>query len=519
MGGITIKIKSNKTNIKKATLLVTAVAIISKLLGFCRDIILAHYYGSSVVSDVFLSTLSLPDLIFEMIAYAVTIGFIPIATSLSKEDETDEKVRLFTSNVIGIFELVCVVFLIFIHLFSEQIVTVATPGFVGEYKLLAVKFLRIISLGMLFRTISSVFGSYLHYKHSFVPVALYGAIMDVFAIGFILLSLVLGVDFLAYGILAGLFCQMLFSVVCSLKKGYRYKFQLNFKDSNIRLMMIMFLPALASTGSSQIIQIVNRAIATTISDGGVTVTSNASKMSYFAENIVVTSLIAVLYPILAECFSNGEKEKFKQQLNESIANAFVLIIPMTVALIMFSYPIIDILFGHGEYISSVGLTSMLMKIYCGGIIGVSLNAIFTRALFASRMVWQSAVVAVASLAINVALCFAFAKGFDFGLYGIALATAITYTVSAIMSFVFLKTKYGRIFTRESLLTMLKCSLACLVMGVLVYFLYIALVSINMILALASCAIVGVIVYFAAAYLLRINLVVDNIKNIKKKLFK
>lgn len=74
-------------NTAKITLIITSIAVVSKILGFARDAILAHFYGSSSISDVFITTLSMPDILFELIANSITIGFIPIATGLLEGED------------------------------------------------------------------------------------------------------------------------------------------------------------------------------------------------------------------------------------------------------------------------------------------------------------------------------------------------------------------------------------------------------------------------------------------------
>ena len=501
----------------RITLLITFIAVLSKILGFVRDAILVHFYGSSSVSDVFITTLSMPDILFELIANSIIIGFIPIATELLDSDNGAQEVNRFTSNVVNVFEILACAFSLIFIIFSEAIIHALAPGFMGENVDTAIFFLRIISLAMLFKTVSSVLGAYMQTNRSFVPVSLYGVIMDVVIILFIFLSVKKGYILLPYGVLFGVFIQMVFAVICAVKAGYRYVFTFNIRDKHLKEMLLMFLPAIAATGANQIIQLVNKGMATTVMEGGVTLISNANKMGYAAENIIVLSLAAVIYPLLSSYSANKDIKGFKRELVKGLNCTFILMIPLSISLIVFSHPIINLLFGHGKYIDSVLYTSQLMKIYCVGIIGLSSYTIMVRALYAQKMVKQSAVCAIISLLVNIGLCFLLAKAAKMGLMGIALATSLTYTISFIISLLMMCLKIGNIGWSKIVKVVLKITIACVPMLAFSYLTYQLVSRFNSIIALVACAVVGFVTYFCSMYILKVEEITMILHQLKKKI--
>lgn len=503
----------------KITAIITLIAVFSKMLGFLRDAVLAHYYGSSALSDIFLTTLSLPDILFELIANSITIGFVPIATAILNKNNDIKEVNRFSSNVINIFEVFAVAFVGVFFFFARPIIQLVAPGFSGENIDIAVLFLKIISISMIFKTLSSIFGAYMHTNKRFIPVSMYGAIMDVVIICFIMLSIKKGYILLPYGVMLGVFIQMLFAVICAIRTGFRYCPVFNLKDRDLRSMLLIFLPAIAATGANQIIQIVNKGMATTVIEGGVTLISNANKMGYAAENIIVLSIAAVIYPSLSSYVAQHNNDGFNTELSKGLKSTLILMIPLTVALIIYAHPIIQILFGHGKYIDSVSYTSLLMRIYCFGIIGLSSYTIMIRALYACKMVFQSALCAVISLVVNVCLCFFLAKTINLGLIGISMATSITYTFSFILSLVLLYKRIGNFGLKGLAVVIGKTIIACIPMGVLSYSVYKLCYAINSFFALVICALVGVIVYFGCMYLLKVDEVSVLIHQFKKKFSK
>lgn len=507
-----------KVNTVKVTFIITLIAVFSKILGFARDAILAHYFGSTVTTDIFITTLSLPDILFELIANAITIGFVPIATALLIKDKYDKtSVNHFGSNVISLFELFAIVFVIIFYVFAKPIISIAAPGFTGDSVTTAALFLRIIAVSILFKTLSSIFGAYMQSNKRFIPVSMYGAIMDIVIILFIFISLNRNEVWLAYGVMIGVLVQMIFAAICAYKTGFRYTPSFDYKDENIRSMLIMFLPAIAATGANQIIQIVNKAMATTVVEGGVTMISNANKMGFAAENIIVLSIAAVIYPALSEFANHKDERGFVNKLQMGLNSTFVLMIPLSCALIVYSYPIIDLLFGHGKYVNAVSDTSYLMKIYCLGILGLSSYTIMVRALYAQKMVRQSAILAIISLIINIVLCVFLAKHTSQGLFGIAEATSITYTLSFLITVFILKRRIGDFGFRNIFIVFCKSIISCIPMLGLSFGAFKFFEKNSIILALLACATIGVIVYFTCMYFMRVEEVKAIIQRVVQKI--
>ena len=505
-------------NTARITLFITSIAVFSKILGFARDSILAHFYGSSSISDAFITTLSMPDILFELIANSITIGFVPIATGLLDEGRGAREVNRFTSNVVNIFEVLACVFSLIFIVFAEVIIYALAPGFQEKNIDIAIYFLRIISLAMLFKTVSSVLGAYMQTNRNFVPVSMYGVIMDVMIILFIVLSVKKGCTLLPYGVLLGVLAQMIFAVICAVKTGYRNSWTFNLRDPHLKAMLLMFLPAIAATGANQIVQLVNKGMATTVMEGGVTLISNANKMGYAAENIIVLSLAAVIYPILSSYSVRKNIKGFKHELVKGLNCTLILMIPLSIVLIIFSKPIINLLFGHGKYIDSVSYTSQLMKVYCIGIIGLSAYTLMVRALYAQKMVKQSAACAIISLLINIVLCFLLAKTAKMGLMGIALATSLTYTISFVITFLMMYFKIGDIGGSHIVNVILKIAIACIPMAAFSYLTYQLVEKYNSFLALICCAVVGAVTYFCGMYVLKVEEISMILQQIKKKLY-
>ena len=103
-------------------------AFIAKGLGFVREMVLANYYGTSYVSDVFVAVQNIPAIIFTVFGTAVTTGFIPLYTEI-KVKKNKELADRFANNVFNIFCLLSVFLTILGVLFSNQLVKLFAGGY------------------------------------------------------------------------------------------------------------------------------------------------------------------------------------------------------------------------------------------------------------------------------------------------------------------------------------------------------------------------------------------------------
>ena len=92
----------NKAGLLKKTVQLIIVALFAKGLGFVREMVLAYYYGTSMVSDVFVAVQNIPSIIFTIFGVAITTEFIPIYSGIRMKDGTEQADR-FANNIFNIF--------------------------------------------------------------------------------------------------------------------------------------------------------------------------------------------------------------------------------------------------------------------------------------------------------------------------------------------------------------------------------------------------------------------------------
>ena len=133
----------------KNAVIIMVATLLSRVLGFLRETILANFYGTSMVADVFVLTLNIPGLIISIVGSVIYMMYIPMYYD-TKERLGEEESLKFTNNILNILSVFSIIVSILGIIFASEIIKIFAIGFTGEKFALAVKFLRIMMFGVLF---------------------------------------------------------------------------------------------------------------------------------------------------------------------------------------------------------------------------------------------------------------------------------------------------------------------------------------------------------------------------------
>ncbi|NMA82991.1 MAG: murein biosynthesis integral membrane protein MurJ, partial [Epulopiscium sp.] len=366
---------------KKTALLLMIITILSKLLGFGRDMILAYFYGASSISDAYLISLTIPSAIFGFIGAGITTGYIPMYSKIEKEYGVKEGNK-YTNNLVNILILICTIIVAFGLLFTEPLVKLFASGFEGETLRIAIQFTKIGLVGIYFTGLISVFVGFLQLKGNYAVPALIGFPMNFFIIISIYLSTNMNVAVLAIGSTLGIAAQLLLLLPFAYKKGYRYRFIFDIKDKHMINMVYVALPVIIGVSVNQINVLVDRTIASSIAEGGISALNYANKMNGFIQGIFVLSISTAMYPMISKMAADKNMDGLKQSVSEAISGINLLVIPATIGAMIFAEPVVRLLFGRGAFDpEAIELTSSALFFYSIGMIGFGLRDVLSRAFY------------------------------------------------------------------------------------------------------------------------------------------
>lgn len=416
--------------IKRIAFYLILLTIISKILGFFRDIVLAYYYGASSISDVYIISLTIPGTLFAFIGIAISTSFVPIYSSLMKEKSV-LVANKYLNNLISFLFVICTLLIGILLIFTENIIKIFAFGFDYETLKLAILFTRITAFGIYFSIVINIYIVFLNVRNVYLGPAFTGVPFNISIIISIIVSSQTNILVLPFGLLFSLLIQFLYLKYFLKKVNYRYSFQVDFRNSSLQKTLILSLPVILGVSINQINIIVDRTLASYLEVGGIAAINYSSKINEFAMGIFVISLLSFIYPRMVNLVQDNKNEKLVTELQRLLKIINLLIIPISLFGIVFSYEIVSLLYGRGAFNEgAINITSSLLKFYLIGLIAMSYREVLTKVFFAFQDTRTPTYNAALALVLNIILNLLFSR--IMGITGLALATSISTFLTVIL---------------------------------------------------------------------------------------
>ena len=407
-------------------------AFVAKGFGFVREIVLANYYGTSFVSDVYVAVQNIPAIIFTVFGTAVTTGFIPLYTEI-KVKKDKESADIFANNVFNIFLLLSLLLAALGVVFSKQLVGLFAGGFQGETFVLCNQYAKIIMPTCVAIILVYVYNAYLQIEGYFNQNSLMNVPYNLIQIVFIVIGFYIGNAYiLAVGLLLASFGQLVYLWVLMKKRtDFKHQRVLNFRDTNIRQMLILVGPVFISTGVNQLNSIVDRSMASGLIEGSVSALNYSSEVANMVTQVVILSLTTILYPKMTELFARNDKKEKNGFTLTYINVVSLLVLPLAALIFMFSKEIVQILFGRGAFNENTVLfVSRALKIYALGIVGASFRDVLNKVFYSMKDTKTPMINGTIAVAVNIGLNIVLVRKFEY--LGLAFATSVSATVCTVL---------------------------------------------------------------------------------------
>lgn len=504
------------SKVAKSALILMMATLLSKVLGFSRDLALSSTYGAGVVSDAYLMALSIPTILFiGSFCVAIQNTFMPLFTETDKDKGRKESLK-FTSNVINLIMLISIVVIGIGLVFTEPLVKIFAMGFEGERLALTVQFTKIMLLSIGVVCITYVVKAYLEIHDNFLITGLMPLPYNIAIIASILLSKKLGLNTLAYGTVIAFLAQFLFLIPFAKKKGFKYVPKINLKDDKVKKMALLIVPVLIGASVGQLNSMIDKNLASTLAEGSISAINYAYKLNIFVMGMFVASITSVIYPLFARLTSDKNMNKLKETLSISVNSVILIIVPVSVGAFILAEPIIKLLFERGEFTSKdTIITAQVLACYAVGMLASGIRDILVRVYYSLQDTKTPMK--------NSLLCVLFNVVFNLLLikYLKAPGLALASSISAILAVAFLtfnlRKKIGRLNGKSMLITFAKTSISGLVMAMVVLFVYSAVSAISGTLALVVSILVGAIVYGIMVFVLKVDACDYVLSVVKKKI--
>lgn len=416
-------------SIVKATSILTFGTLLSRILGFVRDIVFASILGTG--ADAFFVAFKIPNLFRAFVGEGATnSAVVPVFVEYYEKNEKKDFFEFVRIVITWGFLIVTGITALGV-IFAPLLIAIATPGFIKDPVnfSLAVNLTRLMFPYLIFISLTAYFMGLLFTLRSFKVAALQSCFLNMAIIisAFISSHYKLSAVYcLSFGVIVGGLLQFLSQLIQSLRKGFVYKIPKQlYHQGAIRIGKLM-VPRMVGSGIYQINVLVDTFCASLsfiVGMGGISAIYFANRLVQFPLGVFGLSLASAALPALSSHAHKKEYSEFKNILVFSLENVFFVLMPCTIFLMIFARPIIQILFQRGAFnFESTIVTSDALFYYSIGLFSYCANKILVSAFHAFQDTKTPVKIAGICLFVNAILNFILMFPMKIG--GIALASSI-----------------------------------------------------------------------------------------------
>lgn len=500
---------TKKRELAYSAAMISIMTLISKALGFLREVMIANRFGSGMETDTYFVAMTASVIIVGTIGAALNTTLIPIFSEIGEKYGRNGKLK-YLNNVINIVVVMTLIIVILGYIFSPMVIKILAKGFQGEQFDLAVTLNRIGLPIAILLGFSHVFSGFLHSSQIFGPPAISGFPYNFVFLIYLFFFVKDGniIALMVVSVIAA-FAQFLILVPSVRHMGYRYGFEINLRDKYLRKAMMLILPVLIGSAVQQINVIIDKTLASGLVEGSISALSYASKINEMVIAVFIMAITTVVFPMLSKAFTQDDTHKVKEILGQGINIILIITVPATIGLILLAEPMVYLFFQRNAFDEvATYMTSQALIYYSIGLVGSSLRLMLNKVYYSFQDTKTPMVNGVIAVGINLLLNLLLIK--SMGHRGLALATSISATVTTIMLFLSLRKKIGPIGLTNYLICFMKTLTAALCMGIVVFLIFyklgaiIAATKLMKILLLLLSVVVGAVVYFALCMVFKVK---------------
>ncbi len=405
---------------------VGAATMLSRVLGFVRDILMAAMVGAGPVADAFFVAFKLPNLFRRLFAEgAFNAAFIPLFSG-RLESRGEVAARLFAERVLSVLLLTLVILTVLAQLGMPWIMRALAPGFADDPDKFAdsILFARIMFPYLLFVSLVALYGGILNSLYKFAVPAFAPVLLNIILI--VALALIIPIrgaagQTLSFSVAVAGVAQFLLLAYAAHRRGIRLRLPLPRLSEDVKRMLVLAVPGAIAGGIAQLNLFIGNIIAS-LQDSAISYLYYADRLYQLPLGVVGTAIGIVLLPDLSRRLRAGDGAGAHDSQNRAIEFAMLLCLPATVALLVIPGTIVDILFTRGAFSAQdANATAMAVAAFAIGLPGYIAIKLLTPAYFAREDTLTPLKFATAGVALNIAL--SIALFFVLGFVGIALATS------------------------------------------------------------------------------------------------
>jgi len=432
-------------NLLKALATVSGLTLVSRILAFMRDVLIARIFGAGMATDAFFVAFKLPNLLRRMFAEgAFSQAFVPIFGEYKNRRGHDDT-KLLVDHVTTMLALILFLVTLIGIVAAPILVYISAPGFVkdAEKFQLTVQLLRITSPYIFFISLVAVAAGILNtYNKFWVPAFAPVLLNACFIIGALWLAPYFEppILVLAWAVFVAGIVQLAFQIPFLKKIGMLPNFRFSLKDEGMWRVIKQMGPAIFGVSIAQLSLIINTIFASFLVAGSVSWLYYADRLMEFPTGLLGVAIGTILLPSLSKCHANNDTKEYSKLLDWGLRMTIMLTLPAALALGLTAVPLLATFFQHGEFSAHDVLMSRSALVgYSVGLIGMILVKILAPGFYARQDIRTPVKIGIVTLVATQLMNLVFVGWIQHA--GLALSIGLGACLNSAILFYFLR-KHG-----------------------------------------------------------------------------
>lgn len=377
---------SEGTRLARRAGVVAGFTLLSRVLGFARDWVMAHVFGAGLAQDAFIAAQTIPYVLRRLVAEgSLMIAYIPLLKEAEEEGGVPA-MRRFTAAVLGLLLPLLIVLVGLAMIFPEALVTLFSGGFDPERAALAATLTRVMMPFLLFISLTAVASGALNARGVFSAPAAAPILLNVALIAGALIGrqwLSVPIIAVGYALSIGGALQLLLQLPFLYRRGMLVGLRFEPRHPQLKTLLLRMGPAVLGVAVYQLNIIVIRQVASFLPEGQLSCYFLASRLQEFALGVFAVSVSIAALPTLSEHAARGDAGALMATYRRALRATNFITVPATVGLFVMAQPIVGVMFRHGRFDpTAAALTAWLVQIMALAIVPIGWVRITVPAYYA-----------------------------------------------------------------------------------------------------------------------------------------
>jgi putative peptidoglycan lipid II flippase len=418
-----------------ASIILVSVAVVSKGLGFLREILVAYYFGASAQVDAFMVALSLPMLLAGGIGIAFSTGLVPVYHKALQATGVQGGNAVVGSAVLSAtaFSVLLLVPLIVMPLPFIHLVTPSLPQATAQLAAGLTRWLAIYLVGLnLVYILTAVYHAIHHFKIPAVADLAFNTVTILVLVGY---GVTLGIQALILGNVLGIaLCVVLLLAFLAKSNQVTLTLPLNVKESKALLLLVW--PIVTIEVLTQLGGIAENYYASRLDEGSIAALSYAKRITSTIVALLALNLARGIFPTLSVMASEGKNQEAMALLTKVNKQLIIVVLPIAVCLMCYRHEILSLLYLRGAFdAAGLNITSEALIFYAAGLLVAVMEPLLITTSYAFSNTVTPLVTSLASLAVMIVLLELLTPMLGIGGIALSLSLACLVRVVALMLWV------------------------------------------------------------------------------------